>query len=164
MATTDFGAVIAALVGKWEGVEVSPHRFGGVEFRVGRREIGHVHVDGVADLLVSVRLRRDLVAAGRALAHRTLPHSGWISFRIRSEHDVPAAVALFRLNYDRLCAFSPPRAAAHPRCSATAARTTCRRSRISESAAHAPRRPCRPCRVSPPRRGRAGPAPSPWWP
>jgi hypothetical protein len=102
MATTDFGAVIAALVGKWEGVEVSPHRFGGVEFRVGRREIGHVHLGGVADLLVSVRLRRDLVAAGRASPHRTLPHSGWISFRIRSEHDVPAAVALFRLNYDRL--------------------------------------------------------------
>ncbi|MFN9202107.1 MAG: luciferase family protein [Gemmatimonas sp.] len=102
MATTDFGAVIAALVGQWEGVEVSPHRFGGVEFRVGRREIGHVHVDGVADLLVSVRLRRDLVAAGRALPHRTLPHSAWISIRLRSEHDVPAAVDLFRLNYNRL--------------------------------------------------------------
>ncbi len=79
-----------------------PHRFGGVEFRVDAREIGHVHVGGVADLLVSVRMRRDLVAAGRAAAHHALPHSGWISFRIRSEHDVPAAVELFRLNYARI--------------------------------------------------------------
>jgi Family of unknown function (DUF5519) len=102
VGTVDFGAVVAGVVRQWEGVEVSPHRFGGVEFRVGMREIGHVHVGGVADLLVSVRMRRDLVAAGRAQAHHTLPHSGWISFRLRSEHDVPAAVALFRLNYDRL--------------------------------------------------------------
>ncbi|MBL0939078.1 MAG: DUF5519 family protein [Gemmatimonadaceae bacterium] len=102
MGTIDFGALIANVIREWDGVEVLPHRFGGVEFRVGRREIGHVHVGGVADLLVSVRMRRDLVAAGRAMAHRTLPHSGWISFRLRSEHDVPAAVELFRLNYDRL--------------------------------------------------------------
>lgn len=61
-----------------------------------------MHVGNIADLLVSVRLRRDLVAAGRAAAHHALPHSGWISFRIRSEHDVPAAVELFRLNYNRL--------------------------------------------------------------
>lgn len=102
MATIDFGASVAEVLREWEGVSVLRHRFGGAEFRVGSREIGHVHVDGVADLLMSVRLRRDLVAAGRADAHHTLPHSGWISFRLRSEHDVPAAVALFRLNYERL--------------------------------------------------------------
>ena len=103
MGTMDCGALVAGVVKQWQGVEVSPHRFGGVEFRVGKREIGHIHVGGVADLLVSVRLRRDLVAAGRARAHHTLPHSGWISFRLRTEHDVPAAVELFRLNYERLC-------------------------------------------------------------
>jgi hypothetical protein len=94
--------VLATILRDWDCVEVRPHRFGGVEFRVGSREIGHVHVGGIADLLVSVRMRRDLVAAGRAAAHHALPHSGWISFRIRSEHDVPAAVELFRLNYQRL--------------------------------------------------------------
>jgi hypothetical protein len=102
MGTFDLGAVVAGLVRDWEGVDVVPHRYGGVEFRVGHREIGHVHVGGVADLLVSVRMRRDLVAAGRARAHHALPHSGWISFQLRSEHDVPAAVELFRMNYLRL--------------------------------------------------------------
>jgi hypothetical protein len=68
-----------------------------------------VHVNGVADLLMPVRLRRDLVAAGRAEPHRTQPHSGWISFRMRSEHDLPAAVELFRLNYERLRGVMRPR-------------------------------------------------------
>ncbi len=109
MATPDFGTAIATIIREWEGVDVRPHRFGGVEFRLGTREIGHVHVGGVADLLVSVRMRRDLVAAGRAAAHHSLPQSGWISYRIKSEHDVPAAVELFRLNYQRLKGVATPR-------------------------------------------------------
>ena len=30
-------------VGSWSGVSVAPHRFGGVAFNVGRRELGHLH-------------------------------------------------------------------------------------------------------------------------
>ncbi|MFY7921874.1 MAG: luciferase family protein [Gemmatimonas sp.] len=102
MGTPDYGARLAAVLKHWPDMDVLPHGYGGVEFRVGKREIGHVHVSGVADLLVTVRMRRDLVAAGRAQAHHTLPHSGWISFRLRSENDIPAVVELFRLNYERL--------------------------------------------------------------
>jgi hypothetical protein len=102
MGTPDYGARLAAVLKHWPDMDVLPHGYGGVEFRVGIREIGHVHVSGVADLLVTVRMRRDLVAAGRAQAHHTLPRSGWISFRLRSENDIPAVVELFRLNYERL--------------------------------------------------------------
>jgi hypothetical protein len=109
MGTFEFGALVASSVKHWDGVDVRPYHFGGVEFRLDHREIGHVHMDGVADLLMPVRLRRDLVAAGRAEPHRTQPRSGWISFRMRSEHDVPAAVELFRLNYERLRGIVPPR-------------------------------------------------------
>ena len=31
-----------------------------------------------------------------------LPHTGWVTFRVRTEHDVPAAAQLLRLNYERL--------------------------------------------------------------
>ena len=109
MGTIDLGQLVAGIVKHWDGVDVRPYRFGGVEFRLDHREIGHVHVSGVADLLMPVRLRRDLVAAGCAEPHRTQPHSGWISFRMRSEHDVPAAVELFRLNYERLRGIVRPR-------------------------------------------------------
>ena len=109
MGTIDLGELVARTVKQWDGVVVRPYRVGGVEFRVDHREIGHVHLGGVADLLMPVRVRRDLVAAGRAEPHRTQPHSGWISFRMRSEHDVPAAVELFRLNYERLRGLERPR-------------------------------------------------------
>src|SRR5205814_5158527 len=34
---------IREAVTSWPGVEAAPHRFGGTEYRYGRRELGHVH-------------------------------------------------------------------------------------------------------------------------
>jgi hypothetical protein len=102
MAQQDHGARLSTVLREWAGIEVSPHRFGGVEFRVDRREVGHVHPNGTLDLPFPVRLRRELVAAGRADAHHMLPNTGWVTFRIRTEHDVPAAIDLLRMNYERL--------------------------------------------------------------
>ena len=95
---------IRAEVGGWPGVEARPHRFGGVEFRAAGHEIGHLHGDRLADLPFSTRMRRELVEGGRALPHHVLPDSGWVSFRIAGPGDVAEAVALFRLNYQRITA------------------------------------------------------------
>jgi hypothetical protein len=92
---------IIAAVSSWPDVKVGPHRFGGVEFRVGRREVGHLHGDRIADLPFPRRVRDELIAAGRALPHHVLPDSGWVTFRIRTPTDVDAAVELFRLSYER---------------------------------------------------------------
>jgi len=88
-------------VASWDGVTVHPHRFGGVEFRVGRRELGHVHRHGLVDLPFPVRLRERLVAEGKAEPHHVLPDSGWVSLRVRTDADVERAIDLFRLNYER---------------------------------------------------------------
>jgi len=88
-------------VASWDGVVVNPHRFGGIEFKVGRREIGHLHGSRLADIPFPVSVREQLVAEGTAERHHVLPESGWISYRIRSERDVPTVVKLFRLSYDR---------------------------------------------------------------
>jgi luciferase-like monooxygenase len=100
VAAVDLDRVISG-VSTWPGVSVHPHRFGGVEFRLGRRELGHLHPNGLADLPFPVAVRERLVAEGRAEPHHVLPASGWVSFRIRSEDDVARALDLFRLNYDR---------------------------------------------------------------
>jgi luciferase-like monooxygenase len=92
---------LAAEVSSWNGVTVHPHRFGGVEFRVGRRELGHVHRNGLVDLPFPVRVRERLVAEGTAEPHHVLPDSGWVSVRMRSEADVSRAIELFRMNYQR---------------------------------------------------------------
>lgn len=88
-------------VSRWDGVTVEPHRFGGVEFRVGRRELGHLHGSRMADLPFPMKVRNDLIAAGRASAHHVLPDTGWVSFYMHKADDADAAIALFRLNYDR---------------------------------------------------------------
>jgi hypothetical protein len=93
---------IVGRVSSWEGVTVHPHRFGGVEFRVGRRELGHLHGDRMADLPFPVVVRERLVAEGRAERHHILPDSGWVTVRLRSEQDVDDVVDLFRLNYERI--------------------------------------------------------------
>ena len=86
----------------WPGVTAEPHRFGGLEFQVNHHEIGHLHGSQLADLPFPVRVRNELVAAGRALPHHVLPDSGWVSFYIRGPDDVPKVLELFRMNYARL--------------------------------------------------------------
>ena len=41
---------ISKTVTSWEGVTSSQHRFGGVEYVVGKREIGHIHGDSLVDI------------------------------------------------------------------------------------------------------------------
>ena len=94
-------AQITHEVAGWDGVSVAPHRFGGIEFLVGRRELGHLHGHHLADLPFPVRVREQLVAEGKAQPHHILPESGWVSDVIRGPSDVAAVIALFRLNYER---------------------------------------------------------------
>ena len=91
---------IVARISRWEGVDAEPHRFGGTEFRVGRRELGHVHGDHLADIAFPMDVRNRLIAEGRAEPHHTLPNSGWITFKFSKESDVESAVELFRLSYE----------------------------------------------------------------
>ena len=88
-------------VSAWPGVTTTEHRFGGVEFRVGRRELGHLHGNRLADLPFPVHVRERLVAEGKASHHHVLPQSGWVSCYIRDSGDVARVVELFRLNYER---------------------------------------------------------------
>lgn len=101
---SSIGKRIAEAVSAWPGVERAPHRFGGIEFRLGKRELGHLHGDALVDLPFPRKVRDELVAAGRARPHHVLPDSGWVSFWIESPDDVERAIALFRLAYDRAVA------------------------------------------------------------
>jgi predicted DNA-binding protein (MmcQ/YjbR family) len=84
----------------WSGVTAQPHRFGGTEYRLGRREIGHIHGDYLVDVPFPKKVRNELIAAGRAEPHHILPDSGWVSFYIRRADQVEQAIALLRQSYD----------------------------------------------------------------
>jgi len=85
-------------------VTEGPHRFGGIEFRLGRRELGHLHGDRLADLPFPRRVRDELIAAGRADPHHVLPDSGWVTRRVVGPEDVAAVVGLFALSYEHALA------------------------------------------------------------
>ncbi|MGH2381967.1 MAG: luciferase family protein [Candidatus Limnocylindria bacterium] len=97
------GAIEQAIL-SWGDVTVQSHRFGGVEFRLGKVELGHLHGDVLADLPFPTKVRNELVETGRAHPHHVLPSSGWVSRPIRDAADVDEVIALFRMNYDRLTA------------------------------------------------------------
>jgi Luciferase len=85
----------------WPGVTVASHGSGFIEFRIGRRELGHLHGSRLADLPFPVRIREQLVSDGKAQLHHAHPESGWVSFYIQSADDISAVIDLFRLNYQR---------------------------------------------------------------
>jgi len=95
------GELIRDEVTSWPGVEALPHRFGGIEYRYGRKEMGHVHGDRLADLPLPRRLHDEVIADGRAQAHHVLPQTGWVSCWMAGVEDVPGVIELFRTQYER---------------------------------------------------------------
>jgi hypothetical protein len=100
MAVVGAGERIREAVLGWPGVTGQPHRFGGLEYRVGRREIGHVHGDWLVDIPFPRRVRDEVVAEGRAQPHHVLPESGWVSVHLARQADVEGAIALLRRSYE----------------------------------------------------------------
>ena len=99
MSATAIDTVREALA-SWDGVTTHEHRFGGIEFRIGRRELGHLH-RAFADLPFPRVVRDELIAAGRARPHHVLPDSGWVTVPMRSAAEIANVIELFRQNYER---------------------------------------------------------------
>jgi len=106
LSPTEAIDAVRAEVGSWEGVTMHQHRFGGLEFRIGRRELGHLH-GTIADLPFPRRIRDELVAAGWARPHHVLPNSGWVTVPMRTVSEIAEVIALFRMNYERPVAMRP---------------------------------------------------------
>ena len=103
-------ALVEREVGRWPGVVSRPGRFGAVAFRYGKREIGHVHHDCVADLPVTKEVREHLLFEGRARPHRA-GSKGYISYPIENRDDVSVVLEILDSNYNRAKAAAERRAA-----------------------------------------------------
>ena len=92
-------------VTSWPGVEAGPGRRGEFAFRVGRREIGHLHGDHAAHFSFPKELGVTLREQGRVVDHPVFPGKpGPAARRIENEADVGDVIELLRLNYDRIVA------------------------------------------------------------
>ena len=94
----------------WPGTSSGPGRFGSVAFRYGRREIGHVHRDLIADLPVTQEMRERLLSGGRARPHRA-GSRGYVSYPMESREDASAVLEILRSNYERAKAAAERRVA-----------------------------------------------------
>ena len=84
----------------WPGVTSEPGRFGAVAFRYGKREIGHIHRDRIADLPVMTEMREEIISRGRARPHRA-GVKGYISYPLEDQEDVSVVLEILGRNYDR---------------------------------------------------------------
>ena len=102
MSEVDVFKRIKSELTSWPGVTSGPHRFGGTDFRVNGKEMGHIHGARFADLPFPMNVRNQLVAEGKALPHHVLPNSGWVTVLIKNEADITSLIGLFRKQYQRL--------------------------------------------------------------
>jgi hypothetical protein len=91
-------------VRSWLGVSVGPgDRGASVAFRVGRRELGHLHGDHAAHFSFPKDKWDELRREGRIVPHPVFPEArGPAARRIETDVDVQDVIALLRLNYERV--------------------------------------------------------------
>jgi Family of unknown function (DUF5519) len=92
-------------VTSWPGVLAGPGSRGEFAFKVGRREIGHLHGDHAAHFGFPKDVWTRLFEQGRIDYHPVFPGKpGFGARRIETEDDVRDVIELMRLNYERVVA------------------------------------------------------------
>jgi len=93
---------IEAEVLQWENTTAKIHKYGGLQFDCGRKEIGHIHSNGLLDMLLNRSVKQTLMADGRIEDHHSFKNTGWISFYIRNPEDKKYAIQLLKLGHKRI--------------------------------------------------------------
>ena len=90
-------------VTSWPGIEAGPGRRGEFAFKLGGKEIGHLHGDHAAHFFFPKDVWEcSLKAQGRIGPHPVFPDKqGPAARRIENAQDVRDVIELMRLNYDR---------------------------------------------------------------
>jgi hypothetical protein len=92
---------ITTEVTSWDGIEAGVGKRGEYGFRLGRREIGHLHGDHAAHFFFGKERWEELAAQGRITPHPVFPgRHGPAARRIEGDADVDDVIALMRINYD----------------------------------------------------------------
>jgi hypothetical protein len=103
--TETASARITREVLSWPGVSAGPGTRGEFAFRLGRRELGHLHGDRVFHGGFPKPVWHELFDAGRIDYHPVFPgRPGFAARAIETDDDVHDVIALIRLNYERAVA------------------------------------------------------------
>jgi hypothetical protein len=87
-------------VSAWPTATVRAHKFGGIQFNTNNGELGHIHGNGLLDVLLSREQKSLLMQEYPVQHHHVFKNSGWISFRVKTAADKQIAIELLRRSYD----------------------------------------------------------------
>jgi hypothetical protein len=101
-ATRSASEQIIEEVTSWPGIEAETGTRGELAFKLGRRQIGHLHGDHAAHFSFPKDVWAELIEQRRIVPHPVFPTAhGPAARRIDSQADVDEVIELLRLNYDR---------------------------------------------------------------
>jgi hypothetical protein len=99
--------MVSEEIQKWSNIISATHwdlydrtKVDGADFYVGKKELGHIHLDGWVHLATNKALAQ--VMLKNKLAENFPYAQNWVMFSIAKKLDVKKAILLFQLNYDRL--------------------------------------------------------------
>jgi hypothetical protein len=96
---------ITAEVTSWPGVRAEHGTRSEFAFKLGGRELGHLHGDQAAHFGFPKDVWRELYGQHRIDYHPVFPgRPGFAARRIENEDDIGHVIALLRLNYERFVA------------------------------------------------------------
>lgn len=99
--------MVSEEIQKWSNIISATHwdlydrtKVDGADFYVGKKELGHIHLDGWVHLATNKELSQAILK--NKLAEKFPYAQNWVMFSITKKQDVKKAILLFQLNYDRL--------------------------------------------------------------
>ena len=103
----DWAQKASVEIQSWEGIISATHweigdstKPNGADFYVGKKELGHIHLDGEIHIKLTKSLRDEMIEA--ELAEKFPWGDNWIQNLISDKKTMDAALWLFRFGYDRL--------------------------------------------------------------
>ena len=83
----------------WNEVTVSMHKYGGTQFNLRSQELGHLHGNGLLDVLLNRQLKAELMQHPAVREHHIFKNSGWVSLWIKTPADTLLAISILESAY-----------------------------------------------------------------
>jgi hypothetical protein len=89
---------IESTVSLWDEVTLSIHKYGGIQFNYKGKEIGHMHSNGIVDILLDRKTKALLLQQKLAENHHVLKDTGWISIYVKNKKDVETVLSVLKIS------------------------------------------------------------------
>jgi len=90
---------VEAEVLQWQHTTSTLHKYGGIQLNAAEIELGHIHGNGLVDMLLSRQTKKAIMQEGRISNHHTFKDTGWISLYLKDKEDVAYVTHLFYTAY-----------------------------------------------------------------